>query len=280
MSKPNISGDVSEAPAWSLQRKRPSPLVAATPSAQSAQLFDSGNFAGWTNVPNVGTKDPYILDQMRPLRRVLTSNPSGHAPEPFAGGKRIVGPHQSEGSYGGKRGFPELVGMRSTEEVAYRGLKRVESRARSDVPALSNPNTAVKESVYKPESVKMFDGFNQVNYRAWVPEGLKNAEHGDWNWNTRLGNRRVSMTKTGEPIRSLEQPVAWPSYKGYPPTLEAGTNTRIDYALKIHGRQGGFTLKSQHPDVLESRANRAAASAPAPVMTGMPSTVKFIRGAY
>ena len=117
---------------------------------------------------------------MRSGRRVLHGPVSDHAPEPYAGGKRIVGPHQSEGSYGGKRRFPELVGARSTAEISYGGLKRVESRARSDDPSLSDPNTSVKGSFAKPESVKMFQGTNQVNYKAWVPEGLKKAEYGDW----------------------------------------------------------------------------------------------------
>lgn len=229
---------------------------------------------------------------MRSGRRVLHGPVSDHAPEPYAGGKRIVGPHQSEGSYGGKRRFPELVGARSTAEISYGGLKRVESRARSDDPSLSDPNTSVKGSFAKPESVKMFQGTNQVNYKAWVPEGLKKAEYGDWGWNSRppvsmapgelpsgLGFRKVKLNDNREPVRGLEQPVAWPGYKGYPPAREAATNTRIDYALKMNGRHGGFTLKKQHPDVLESRANRAAASAPPHSHSGGASLM-FTRGAY
>ena len=50
-----------------------------------------------------------------------------------------------------------------------------------------------------------------------------------------------------------------------------------NYALKVNGRNNGFTLKTQHPDVLESRANRAAASAPGGTSR---SLLPFTRGAY
>ena len=48
-------------------------------------------------------------------------------------------------------------------------------------------------------------------------------------------------------------------------------------ALKVNGRNNGFTLKTQHPDVLESRANRAAASAPGGTSR---SLLPFTSGAY
>ena len=45
------------------------------PSAQCADIFGGvgvGNFRGWTSVPPVGVPDPFIADQVRPGRRVLT----------------------------------------------------------------------------------------------------------------------------------------------------------------------------------------------------------------
>lgn len=290
MSKPNPT-NLTEAPSWSLQRKRQVEVRAGTPASASAKMFETNFFAGWTDVPHMPRQDPYIADQMRPQIRVDLPRPvASHAAEPFAGGKRIVGPHISYGGFEGKRGFPELSGARCQTEVSYGGLKRVQSRARSDEPALSNPNTAVKDATYKPESVKMFAGTNMVNYRCWEPQDLHKAEYGDWNWNSRppvsmapgekpsgLGFRKVKLNDNREPVRGLEQPVAWPGYKGYPPDRQAGTNTRIDYALKVNGRNNGFTLKTQHPDVLESRANRAAASAPGGTSR---SLLPFTRGAY
>ena len=81
--------------------------------------------------------------------------------------------------------------------------------------------------------------------------------------------------------------MAWPGYKGYPPTYtstrEAGANTRIDYGLKVHGRQGGFTIKCHHPDVIESRINRSGASGGYPTSVVMPSHLggaKLTRGVY
>ena len=44
----------------------------------------------------------------------------------------------------------------------------------------------------------------------------------------------------GEPQRSMESPVAWPSYKGFPPDRDPVTKKAIDYALKPHG--GRFVL--------------------------------------
>ena len=65
----------------------------------------------------------------------------------------------------------------------------------------------------------------------------------------------------GEPQRSMESPVAWPSYKGFPPDRDPVTKRAIDYALKPHG--GRFAVKAPlHPDVVQSHANRLAASLP------------------
>lgn len=159
--------DVVTTPSWSLQRKQRSTLATDTPASQSAIIFDAGNFAKWTNVPPIGVADPFIADQVRSGRRVLTGPVSHPAPEPFGGGKRCVGPHHGEPQPAGKRGFPDLVGARSTAEMMPRGLKRVPTRARSDEPASANPNGAVAGVVKKPESVKMFHGTNQV--RCKIP---------------------------------------------------------------------------------------------------------------
>ena len=46
----------------------------------------------------------------------------------------------------------------------------------------------------------------------------------------------------GEPQRSMESPVAWPSYKGFPPDRDPVTKKAIDYALKPHGGRFALTL--------------------------------------
>jgi len=267
---------------WHLQSRARVSVPLQTPSAQSADLMSTTGFKGWMDTPPVGTHDPFIADQVKRGRRVLTGPSSSPAPEPYGGGKRIVGPHFSYGMPAGKRAFPEVVGKHSTDTLAPRGVRRVEARARgSPHPALSDPNSAVKTTNFKPESVKMYDGFNQVNYHCWVPGELQHAEKGDWNWNNQLGFRKVSMNGEGQPKRSLENPVAWPTYEGYPPSHSSATGQPIDYGLKLNGRQGGFTLKTQHPDVLESRANRAAASN---TRIGGPVSsqprISYVRGSY
>ena len=95
----------------------------------------------------------------------------------------------------------------------------------------------------------------------------KHTARGDWNWNNAqkggtsssrppaLGFRRVSIDERGEPKRSLEKPVAWPSYPGYPPDRDAATGTRIDYGVSRYGGSLRET-RGMHPDVLASRQNR------------------------
>ena len=244
-----------DTPSWRLQKLK------TVETAPKSVMGGSGNFVFWTNVPKMPRDDPVIADQLRFGRRPLHGPYSSPANEPFPdAGKRQVGPQHSVAGPEGKRGFPGIVGARSTRETTDQpsGLKRVASRARRDEPATSNPNSMVKDGTFKPESVKMFEGRNTVDYKAWVPTTLGKAEYGDWNWNQQLGFRRVKMMENGEPQRTLSHPVAFPGYKGYPPDRAAATNTRIDYALKAHG--GTFTIKTQHPDVISSRANRAAAS--------------------
>ena len=65
----------------------------------------------------------------------------------------------------------------------------------------------------------------------------------------------------GVPTRSMETPVAWPAYAGYPPSRDPVTKQAIDYAMKPYG--GRFAVKAPlHPDVVQSHANRLAASNP------------------
>ena len=119
---------------WALQSKARASLPQYTPASQSAHIFSTGiGFSEWTNVPPVGVADPYIADQMRSGRRVVTGPSSSPAPEPWGGGKRCTGPHISYGMPAGKRAFPEIVGKLSTDYGRPQGLKRVESRARSDL---------------------------------------------------------------------------------------------------------------------------------------------------
>jgi hypothetical protein len=76
----------------------------------------------------------------------------------------------------------------------------------------------------------------QVDYQCWQPATLNKSEKGDWNWNQQLGFRKVKLTEAGEPRRSMETPVAWPNYVGYPPTHDPRSGQLIDYGLKMHGR--------------------------------------------
>ena len=79
--------------------------------------------------------------------------------------------------------------------------------------------------------------------------------------NTRYGNRKVKVMSNGVPQRSMETPVAWPAYAGYPPSRDPVTKQAIDYAMKPYG--GRFAVKAPlHPDVVQSHANRLAASNP------------------
>ena len=56
---------------WRLQTKARASLPQNTPAAKSATMFTENCFNSWTNVPPVGTADPFIADQTRPGRRVL-----------------------------------------------------------------------------------------------------------------------------------------------------------------------------------------------------------------
>lgn len=250
MAASSMSSDISM-PSWRLQSR-------AHPERLASTLGDGG-FATWTDVPRLPRDDPLIADQLKSGRRYLTANASGHISEPFGeGGKRVVGPHSSEPSGYGKRIYPEISARRGVDDQGPHGLKRVQSRARRDDAAVSNPNAIVGYTEFKPESVQMFPGRNTVDYSAWKPQELHKAEYGDWNWNTKLGFRKVKIMESGEPKRVEATPVAWPGYRGYPADLDAATGTRIDYSLKANG--GSFTIKKQHADVIASRANRAAAS--------------------
>lgn len=263
-----------DGPSWRLQSLHHSPCIAPS-------NLTTGGFKNWTDVPRLPRDDPMIQDQLRPGRRNVTgpssSEPFGLGAEPFGeSGKKVVGPHYSEAGGYGKRIYPEITGARSTDERPPHGLKRVESRARRDTPGVSDPNAVVAYTVLRPEGCKMFEGRNTVQYSAWKPEELNRAEYGDWNWNTKLGFRKVKLMESGEPKRVESTPVAFPEYKGYPPDLDSHGN-RIDYALKKNG--GSFNLKSQgHPDVIASRANRANASV-TPVSASTQPTL-YRRGIY
>ncbi len=258
----------SFSPSWHLQSKR---RVHA-----GGSLLSSGGFGSWTDVPPVGTADPHIATQMRFGKRVELARPppssSGDAAG-LGGGKRMVDAVDRRPYYAGKRLFPDLVGSTSTSEARNRGLKRVESRARKDEPSDSNPNTMIKDLPIRGEGVLSFPERNQVRYKCWAPDGLAKSEGGDWNWNTTqkagvrssrppsLGFRRVSQTDDGQPKRSLENPIAWPSYPGYPPDCVPGTSSRIDYAVTRYG--GSLReVKGMHPDVLVSMKNRVLAGDP------------------
>ena len=268
MASSATSDFVLDGPSWRLQH-----LGRSQETGRSH--LGTGGFAHWTDVPREPRFDPIIADQLKSGRRVLTGPVSGVASEPFGdGGKRIVGPHTSDPGGYGKRIYPEISGARSSDVAKAQGLKRVESRARRDTPAVSNPNTVVGFTEFKPEGCRKFEDRNTVNYSAWKPQELNRAEYGDWNWNTKLGFRKVKMMESGEPKRVESTPVAFPGYKGYPPDLDAQTQ-RIDYALKANG--GSFTLKTQHPDVVASRANRASASIPPPSST---QPTLYRRGIY
>ena len=214
----------------------------------SSSYLSSGGFAKWTDVPPVGVPDPVIADQNRVGRRHLTGPTSGPALEPMNDrGKRMASSHPGQPGSEGKRPFPEVAGVRSTNEVTYRGVKHVESRARRDTAGIADPNAvAAYGGDQKPESVKMYDGRNQVQYQAWKPDQLGKAEYGDWNWNTQQGFRRVYMTASGEPKRTDSTPVAFPGYKGYPPDRNAATGTRIDYVRVTPTLNASMTYMTLH----------------------------------
>jgi len=246
-------------PGWRLQSRR---TIEQPPS-----LLNTGGFRAWTNVPPVGQPDPHTADQLRIGRKVFPhfqATPSSHDPYKIGAGKRITTLAEQPYKWDEKHHFPGLANAQSHDEARSRGIKQVDSRAKRTTAGLSDPNSVVREFMPdRPIGVKMSNpNPNDVNYNCWEPQHLGKALHGDWNWNTRCGFRKVAHDEgTGEPLRNLEHPVAWPTYPGYPPDRQAGTNTRIDYALAKHG--GTFKqMQSQHPDLVTSRQNRVAASDP------------------
>ena len=114
----------------------------------------------------------------------------------------------------------------------------------------------------RQEGVRMSTGDGgDVNYKCWRPEQLESAFGGDWNLDSRYGNRKVRVMSSGVPARSMETPVAWPAYAGYPPSVDPVSRKVIDYALTPHG--GVFAVKPPlHPDVQQSHRNRLAAGIP------------------
>ena len=160
---------------WAMQTKARASYPQHTPASQSATLFSENRWEGWMNTPPVGINDPFIADQTKALRTMVPGPPpSNSAPEPFSGGKRVVGPIHSADLPAGKRAFPEIVGKVSDGSLKPQGLRRMPTRARSDLPAGANPNAAVADAIiapYKPESVKMFEGTNQVRTAPNVERG-------------------------------------------------------------------------------------------------------------
>ncbi|KAL1508519.1 hypothetical protein AB1Y20_004619 [Prymnesium parvum] len=250
-------GSVDTSSSWRLQSKK-----RATPSSPS--LLSTGGFAAWTNVPPVGVPDPHIQDQMRRGRAsgpTLSSRMSVN-PVDSQGGKRITTLSEHPAKIDSKRHFPHLANVTSSKEQVSRGIKQVHTPAKGIAATGSNPNSVARESHRESnQRVRMFPGRNDVAYNCWEPADLHKASNGDWNLNTKYGFRKVSMSESGEPKRSLEHPVAWPSFKGYPPDKDARSGVRIDYALERYG--GIFrSMPPPHPDLVASRANRASASDP------------------
>lgn len=71
---------------------------------------------------------------------------------------------------------------------------------------------------------------------------------------------QISLLENGEPARTLEHPVAWPTFTGYPANTDQD-GAPIDYAVS---RYGGpiRSMPKPHPDLVSSRAHRQAASDP------------------
>jgi len=242
---------------WRLQSKR---RIEPKPS-----VLDTGGFLSWTDVPPVGVTDPHTRDQMRQGKATFpTFKPSVSGNDPYkeAAGKRITRLPPQPTKYDERFHFPHMINARTTSEIEPRGVKQVDSRAKSMRRGESDPNTIITHVIPgRQEGVRMFPGGNDVDYNCWEPPNLNKAKGGDWNWNTKFGFRKVAKMDNGEPKRQLAHPVAWPSYPGYPPDRDAATDTRIDYALAKHG--GTFKVTGvQHPDLVTSRANRVAASDP------------------
>jgi len=237
-------------------------------SRQRAQTVESslsrGGFSSWTDVPPVGVHDPQTANDNRFGRQHFLGLP-GNCREaaPGAGGKRCLPEVRARDRPDGKRIF-DTRGDGSLAPPRPSGLKKVIPRGGIPPPGTADPNLMYAGGVWaaKPEGVfTNKEGRGDVKYQCWRPEQLKSAFGGDWNLNTRYGNRKVNVMSNGVPTRSMETPVAWPAYAGYPPSRDPVTKQAIDYAMKPYG--GRFAVKAPlHPDVVQSHANRLAASNP------------------
>ena len=164
------------------------------------------------------------------------------------GGKRCLPGPQERPRTEGKRTFAHLTrrsGFDADMQGRAQGVRYVQCAAKGTRGAAgANPNEGASAAVLRPEGVRITRDaagavkHGQVRYKAWQPPTLAKAEGGDWNLNTRYGNRKVGKDATGRPMREAETPIAWPSYAAYPPDRDART------ALLVCGqRRGGAAAR-------------------------------------
>lgn len=245
-------------PRWGLQTK--SHQTSGPPSSSL-----TGDFKRWTNVPPVGVKDPECATLERGERRHFEPKycPPGLMDK---GGKRCLPGPSERPRTEGKRTFAHLTrrsGFDADMQGRAQGVRYVQCAAKGTRGAAgANPNEGASAAVLRPEGVRITRDaagavkHGQVRYKAWQPPTLAKAEGGDWNLNTRYGNRKVGKDATGRPMREAETPIAWPSYAAYPPDRDARGNL-VDYALAKHG--GIFKdAKKEHPDLKFARESRSA----------------------
>lgn len=236
--------DCSDRPNWHLKSKRR--------VCPNSSLLNEGGFAAWTNVPAVGTRDPYNSVGGKPLIRVFpgASNSRGHEFDAtgIVGGRRIVRYERAAERPEGKRTYSAppscLVGRESPHGRS--GVRQVNARP---APRLTNPNTMQSAKPPRPEGVRMVH--RTASYRIWQPDQLPGAS-----WHPGC---RTIRDAAGAPMRDRSTPNAWPAWPGYPPSHDAKTGAAVDYALAHHG--GPFRkLNKAHPDVVASQMNCIRAS--------------------
>ena len=243
-------------PNWHLQTRQRAQTVESS--------LSRGGFSAWTDVPPVGVRDPQLPDPASGARQHFVGLP-GNCREASAGagGKRCIPEVRKADRPDGKRIF-DTRGDGSLVAPRPSGLRKVIPRGGIPPPGTADPNRAYGggNTTPKPDGVYInTEGRGEVKYQCWRPEQLVGAFGGDWNLNTRYGNRKVKVMSNGMPQRSMETPVAWPTYAGYPPSRDPVSKRTIDYALHPHGNT--FSMKPPlHPDVVQSHRNRLAASNP------------------
>merc|ERR1712060_672040 len=230
----SMSHSFLDKPNWHLQSKR---RVEPQPS-----LLNTGGFLSWTNVPPVGTSDPYNADEQRSQRRMVNRPRSGHQPNQI-GGRLHVQPQKHDADPAeGKRTFPTTRVQSAPPRAS--GVRRVHM----DHPALANPNAAGGGCApARSAGVKTINQ-NAAFYRIWNPGELNTAE-----WKPGV---RIARDAAGRHMRALERPMAWPADENYPPCRDA-SGALVDYALAFHG--GAF--RTMPKDVLDSRQSHRNTSA-------------------